>query len=239
LADDDVAVAFTPQQAREMTVAVAKLSAEAQELAAKAKASGATVPTNRALHEVKAWTGLIGRRGFWAAVALNRQAASPNTSSAAVRTVSRAPRSRRVRSSRTSRGAPSRSTDDDPLPLASRLEAVLLERGPLPAGELALTARRRKAVVLETLHTDSRFKQSGKRRASRWSVARFRSFNAVEAAERWDCDLETARELLFGIGGFLERGFVSSLNGNGRVVVSERGLAVSRAVTALDPAVVA
>jgi hypothetical protein len=106
----------------------------------------------------------------------------------------------------------------------------------MPARKLALAARRRWATVLETLHEDPRFVQSGKRRASRWNV---RSFDASEACGRWGIDLETAHEFIFGPEGFIERGFVSSLNGNGTVRVTERGLAVSYAVGALDPGVVA
>lgn len=123
--------------------------------------------------------------------------------------------------------------------LSDALAGVLEACGPLPACELALALRRRKADVLEALHTDPRFVQTGKRRASRWSVAPAASLSAAEAALRWDCDLETAEEIIFGPEGFLERGFVTSLNGNGRVVVTERGLEIAAAVEALDPEIAA
>jgi hypothetical protein len=115
--------------------------------------------------------------------------------------------------------------------LRDALAVVIAERGPLPAGELATTVRKRKADVLAVLHTDGRFVQHGRRRASRFDLAGpVRSFDAVEAAERWQCELATATEILFGADGFLERGYVRSLNGNGRVVVTELGLELARAM---------
>lgn len=82
--------------------------------------------------------------------------------------------------------------------------------------------KRRKATVFAVLHSDPRFEQTGRRRASHWSVA-VRSFDAMEAAARWDCDPETAGEIIFGPEGFLELGLVASLNGNGRVFVTGQG----------------
>jgi hypothetical protein len=58
------------------------------------------------------------------------------------------------------------------------------------------------------------------------------SFDAAEAAERWRCSPKTADEFIFGPEGFLERGFVASLNGNGRVVVTELGLVAAATVEA-------
>jgi hypothetical protein len=118
------------------------------------------------------------------------------------------------------------------------LEAVIVERGPLPARELARTVRRRYEAVLDVLHADPRFVWTGKRRASRFDLAStVRSFDAGEASERWGCSTETATEILFGAEGFLERGLVSTLNGNGRVVVTDAGLAMAGVVGALDPGV--
>jgi len=118
--------------------------------------------------------------------------------------------------------------------LADRLVGILLERGALPAGDLAPAIRRRKADVLKALHDDPRFAQSGKRKASRWSVVPPRSFDAQEAAERWGCDVATVDEILFGESGFLELGLVASLNGNGRVRVTERGLAIAHDMGPLE-----
>ena len=110
--------------------------------------------------------------------------------------------------------------------LADRLEATLLEHGPRSACRLAMEVRRRKTDVLAALR-DPRFRRTGKGRASQWDVVPPRSFDAEEAAERWLCSTETAGEIVFGPEGFLERGFVASLNGNGRVVVTELGLAMA------------
>ena len=101
----------------------------------------------------------------------------------------------------------------------------------MPAGTLAVTVRKRKELVLETLRSDARFVRTGKTKASRWNI-RKSSFDAAEAAARWSCDPEMAEEIIFGPEGFLERGIVASLNGNGRVVVTEHGLATAAAVEA-------
>lgn len=123
--------------------------------------------------------------------------------------------------------------------LADRLASVLLER-PLPAGTLATTVRKRKAVVLETLHGNpERFAHAGKRRRSLWSVRTCGGYTVDELAARWGCDREMASAIIFGREGFLERGFVESLNGNGRVVVTPRGLEAAAAVEALDPELLA
>ena len=112
--------------------------------------------------------------------------------------------------------------------LADRCEAVLLER-PMPAGTLAATVRKRKADVLETLHGNpDRFVHSGKRRASLWSVRTSSGYTVAELAARWGRDRDMASAIIFGREGFLERGLVQSLNGNGRVVVTTRGLRLPR-----------
>jgi hypothetical protein len=116
--------------------------------------------------------------------------------------------------------------------LADRLEAVLREHGPLPARALARELHKRDAEVFAVLHSDSRFLHRGKRRASRWDVRRV-SIDAAEAASRWGCDPETAAEIIFGPDGLLERGFVASLNGNGRVVVTRIGLEAAAALEVL------
>ena len=147
----------------------------------------------------------------------------------------RAPRGRRVRTTRTSHGPPGRRTDaDDGDPdLAAELEALVAELGPLPACELALLARRRKATVLEVLHSDRRFVRTGSRRASRWHLAQARSFDAVEAASRWDVSVELAEEFLTGPDGFLARGFVT--NGGARYVVTGAGREIAWVVESTRP----
>ena len=123
--------------------------------------------------------------------------------------------------------------------LADQLEAVILEHGPWPACELATAIRRRKADVVKTLHSDRRFVQTGKTKASLWSAVPARSFDAQEAAERWGCDVATVDEILFGESGFLELGLVASLNGNGRVRVTERGLVASLRLDSLSTEAIA
>jgi hypothetical protein len=116
--------------------------------------------------------------------------------------------------------------------VADRLEAFIAEHGAQPGGTLSVELGIRKSTVLAELHGNpDRFVHYGKRRASRWDV-RKTSFDALEAAARWGCDPEMADEIIFGEEGFLERGFVASLNGNGRVVVTELGLSVAAMVEA-------
>ena len=55
--------------------------------------------------------------------------------------------------------------------LADRIEAVLAERGPLPACMLAGEVRKRRADVFAVLHADERFRHEGRRRGSRWSLS--------------------------------------------------------------------
>ena len=90
--------------------------------------------------------------------------------------------------------------------------------------------------MLEVLRADCRFARTGRARATRWSLAEPpRCFDVAEAAARWGCDLELAREFLLGEDGFLARGYVRSLNGNGQLIVTERGLAAAYAVASLKP----
>jgi hypothetical protein len=119
--------------------------------------------------------------------------------------------------------------------LVDRIAALLEELGPLSAEAIARALRCRKADVIAALHSDPRFARSGKTRGSRWSLAPARSFDAAEAALRWRCRYEVASEILFGPSGFLERGYVQSLNGNGRVVVTKRGLAESLSLVGVEP----
>ena len=115
--------------------------------------------------------------------------------------------------------------------LADRCEAVLAERGPLSGGALAAELQKRRVDVFTALHSDARFQRTGKRRASRWSVAASAGYTVDELAARWGCDRVMASEILLGLGGFLERGFVS--NGDGRFRVTRRGLEAAALVKSL------
>jgi hypothetical protein len=84
-------------------------------------------------------------------------------------TAPRAPRSRRVRSSRTSHGPPRLSADDDP-DLVAQLASLIGEHGPLPASWLRCQVRRRKTTVLMALRVGP-FVMVGKGRAAKWDVA--------------------------------------------------------------------
>ena len=116
--------------------------------------------------------------------------------------------------------------------LADRLAEAILEHGPMAECHLATTVRKRRDVVTaELVRNPERFVHNGlKARASRWDVSPVPSIDATEAALRWRCDIETARTIIFGEGGFVERGYVASLNGNGRVFLTERGLEVAALV---------
>lgn len=113
--------------------------------------------------------------------------------------------------------------------LADRIAVLLLERGSLPACDIASELHKRKAVVIATLSHDGRFVRTGRTKATLWSVG-VPSLSADEAAVRWDCDPAMATEFIFGSGGFVERGFVA--HGNGRVIATERGLKIAALVEA-------
>ena len=112
--------------------------------------------------------------------------------------------------------------------LADIIVGLLVERGPMSACEIAITVRRRKMDVLAALR-DPRFERQGGGRSSLWSVRPCPTIDATEAAVRWGCDVETARTIIFGSEGFLERGLVASFDGNGRVFVTDLGREKSEA----------
>jgi hypothetical protein len=57
--------------------------------------------------------------------------------------------------------------------LADAMAAVHEERGPLPAGTVAVAVRKRKADVIEVYRANlDRFVHTGKTKASRWDVRR-------------------------------------------------------------------
>ena len=116
--------------------------------------------------------------------------------------------------------------------LADAIADLLSERGPLSAEAVARTLRRRTADVRAALYADPRFTRTGSTKASRWDLVP-PGFSTAEAATHWNCSIEMAEELLFGPDGFVERGFVASANGNGRVLVTELGLEVSAHMKAL------
>ena len=116
--------------------------------------------------------------------------------------------------------------------LADRIVALLVERGPLSACAIRVDVGRRKEDVLAALR-DPRFECQGKGRSSLWNVRTVPSMDATEAAARWGCDVETATTIIFGSEGFLERGLVASVDGNGRVFLTELGLGASEAWIAL------
>jgi hypothetical protein len=119
--------------------------------------------------------------------------------------------------------------------LADHIEAVLVDRGPLPVCEIAPAVRKQKALVIATLtaHPD-RFAHNGQgARASRWDV---RAVRVADLVERW-----TRLELVsdpdgriseYQAGAFvaywLERGLLESADGNGRLRVTELGADLSR-----------
>lgn len=107
--------------------------------------------------------------------------------------------------------------------LADRIEAILLERGPLPAGELRMEVGKRRDDVFAVLHSDQRFVNTGsmRGRGSRWdvrevdnAVAHLPTFTVDELAGRWGEDLAMGR--LF-VRDFLAAGYLASVDGNGRL----------------------
>jgi hypothetical protein len=71
-------------------------------------------------------------------------------------------------------------------------------------------------------------------RASRWDVragttnGTAPSYTLADLALRWGCDEGLVRTIVLGEGGFLERGFMESFDGDGRVRVADLGLRVSK-----------
>lgn len=154
-----------------------------------------------------------------------------------VRTRAPRPGTRRSRQAAT-RGSPS-SESDEPAPplgrprLADDLEAFILEHGPLSASALARELGRRKKSVLRDLNGDPRFRRRGKGRSSKWILSAW-GFDVAEAAKHWDCPPKMALELIVGENGFVDRGWVQSLNGGGEpFAVTETGLDVSRAFASI------
>lgn len=126
--------------------------------------------------------------------------------------------------------------------LADRLANVLVEQGPLPTCVLATTVRKQKAEVVAALHASpDRFVQSGKARASRWSVREVANgvgdlptFTVDELAARWERALDLDRFVATRfVSWWIERGLLESVDGNGRVRVTELGRRKSEAWNAL------
>jgi hypothetical protein len=87
--------------------------------------------------------------------------------------------------------------------LADRIEAVILEHGPMPVCELAPAVKKQKAEVIAALNTNpDRFVHNGmKARASRWDVRR-EVHNGVprfESAVSWPDRFEEAEEALVAL----------------------------------------
>lgn len=133
--------------------------------------------------------------------------------------------------------------------LADRIEAVLVEQGPMPAGRLAKALGKRREEVDQALTAHpARFVHNGRAaRASRWAVALGVSGGTPEpeylvpcppvAAEHaisdlvggWRRDLRisdyVAREF---VAYWIETGLLESVDGNGSVRPTERGIELSR-----------
>lgn len=84
--------------------------------------------------------------------------------------------------------------------VADKLEGVILERGPLPVGDLAPAIRRRKSVVIETLRSESRFVHTGTTKDSLWDVRETvdasAGLHAAMDEVTWPPDFEEAEEAL-------------------------------------------
>ena len=120
--------------------------------------------------------------------------------------------------------------------LADRIEAVLLEQGPLPVCTIAPAVRKQKADVIAALYGNpDRFVHNRqKARASRWDVRPDRAdagFDPRAAAAHFGCTVELATTFL---GRFEELGYVSRVNGNGRFRVTEKGLRASLAIRGVE-----
>jgi hypothetical protein len=147
----------------------------------------------------------------------------------------RQPGPRRRRTTRRARSPSRRTTAGDGDPEhdpVGRAEAAIREHGPRAASWLARELGIRKADALAAVR-DPRFERRGGGRSTVWGLAAVRSFDAADLAERWDCDVEMATELVFGCGGFVELGYFERLHGGGRVVLTALGLAASRAWASL------
>jgi hypothetical protein len=151
-----------------------------------------------------------------------------------MRRASRPHPTRTPRSTHGPPGRPSAQDEDDPDGLVAALAAVLSERGPLPGTALARAVGRRTETVLAALGSSGRFTRSGRARATRWDL---KGFDAAEAASHWKIPVELAEEFIHGEGGLVELGLVASVNGNGRVAVTELGLELSWHVASLGPLV--
>ena len=119
---------------------------------------------------------------------------------------------------------------------ADRMVALLIEWGPMPSCHLATSLRKRRADVDRELRAHPRrFVHNGqKARASRWGVIgdvvpttvdeRIGSIDTDELAARWEALLElSAYTATSFVNGFVERGVLERIDGNGRVRVTELG----------------
>jgi hypothetical protein len=115
--------------------------------------------------------------------------------------------------------------------LADRALDVVLERGPLPMDTLAPAVGKRRTDVLAAVCGDERFVHVGSTKGSLWGAREAvhalgpPTFTVDELASKWGDDLTMGR--LF-VRDFLAGGYLESVNGNGRVRVTERGRLVSR-----------
>jgi hypothetical protein len=105
--------------------------------------------------------------------------------------------------------------------LADRIEAVLVEHGPMPSCHLATWLYKRRDEVDRVLAAHpGRFVHNGRKaRASRWGL-----FDADALANRWEALLEldafTARSF---VSHWIETGLLEPVDRNGRVAVTEHG----------------
>jgi hypothetical protein len=114
--------------------------------------------------------------------------------------------------------------------LAERIEAVILERGPMPGCEIAPALCKQKAEVLAVLHADPRFVQTGKARASRWQITEVNGIDAADLARRWERELEiSAYTAEMFVADFIAAGLLERVAGDGaRARVTELGAEFSR-----------
>ena len=114
-----------------------------------------------------------------------------------------------------------------PTSLADRAFDVLVEQGPLPLDMLAPALRTRRTTVLAVLRSDRRFMHDGATKGSRWRV---RAFMVADLAERWGWEPDLTQMV---VHGFVECGYMESVDGNGRVRVTDLGRERSEAWIAL------